>query len=310
MAYQGRVRVNAAMADGTDGEKSDQQKRWLIRLITRNCIHPVPLDLINMDLTEVPDEIGSIIAQILNQAPDKTSLIKRDTVRENLSNLLLSNMPRQAEAAGIYSRTLIAAGLSSSVNAQMVVAITKTTTGRTSRMAQGEYWPLMCIAFMSVFLAILFIVIFEYGPSLLQWCRKSYKKLTVVMTDASSQTFETPIWPLDVEQAELDRNMNGVGRVPSAIPPAGFPVRDVVGLVPSDVVHKVPSIPPPLPDATMSSLCPGFPLIYIAPGLYRGFKYHMKPTCRSLDPETCLKVARCKICDSRTVPIIDAGATY
>ena len=105
--------------------------------------------------------------------------------------------------------------------------------------------------------------------------------------------------------------MNDVGRVPSAVQPDEFPVRDVGGRVPSDVERQVLSIPPTLSYATLSDERPEFPLIYIAPGLYRGFKYHMKPNCRSLDPDTCLNVARCKICgDNRYTPIIDAGAAY
>ena len=139
----------------------------------------------------------------------------------------------------------------------------------------------MAIILTSLLIALTFIIIFEYGRPYLRRLCLVFGKLTVLHQNKSTQTEDS----IGIEREFGD---DGDGHVPFAVVPdiGNIPVGD--GHVPF-ADHKVP--PPPIPftpQIQQQTSEPGFPLVYVAPGLFKGFKYHPQQSCRYLQRSTLI----------------------
>jgi hypothetical protein len=113
LSYHGEANVKARVADGTDEEISDQQRRLICKILTRSCMCEVPLNLSTMHIADVPQEISICIGQLMTQAEDKVTTTPKETIRTELNRILLSSFPKNAPAAARYSKALVAAGMAS-----------------------------------------------------------------------------------------------------------------------------------------------------------------------------------------------------
>jgi hypothetical protein len=179
-------------------------------------------------------------------------------------------------------------------------------------LASMPWIPIVITAFI---MALTFVLLFEYGRPLFRRLRRITALVMAEQKSIATQTEETP----GVSSADrfvqtttayqtIKASSDNDGHVPFVFPPA-LPM--VVPVVPMNMSQRSESQgsgdghvplagsppPPPAPAAYYPArFGSGLPLVYLAPKLCDGFKYHPRKDCRTISHAQPLMVARCKIC--------------